>query len=268
MRCWNVRTATPRRSRGRSCVSCRNSCPLWLYPITGQGAPRHCWPPHGLAHVAQGNGEWAASVTVATDDDRIADALSDEPVTVVMTAKDHTSGTDRLAEVATKKGWDDDVIVVNLQGDEPLMPAENIAQVASLLARYSDAAISTLWEPITNREEFLNPAAVKLVADASGRALYFSRAPIPWPRDTFEDLSTPVSACRHIGLYAYRAGFLRAFTAMAPSPLERLESLEQLRALEAGEVIMVAPAVVTVPAGVDTPDDLARVRECMEVGKC
>jgi 3-deoxy-manno-octulosonate cytidylyltransferase (CMP-KDO synthetase) len=210
----------------------------------------------------------AASVTVATDDDRIADALSDEPVTVVMTAKDHTSGTDRLAEVATKKGWDDDVIVVNLQGDEPLMPAENIAQVASLLARYSDAAISTLWEPITNREEFLNPAAVKLVADASGRALYFSRAPIPWPRDTFEDLSTPVSACRHIGLYAYRAGFLRAFTAMAPSPLERLESLEQLRALEAGEVIMVAPAVVTVPAGVDTPDDLARVRECMEVGKC
>lgn len=206
----------------------------------------------------------AASVTVATDDQRIVDALAGEDIDIVMTSPAHTSGTDRLAEVVSIKDWDDNVIVVNLQGDEPLMPAANVTQVATLLADRKDAAISTLWEPLTEREEFFNPSAVKLVADAAGRALYFSRAPIPWPRDTLDDSSVAIDARRHVGLYAYRASFLRAFTAMAPSPLERLESLEQLRAIEAGEVIVVAKASLAVPAGVDTPDDLARVRQQVE----
>lgn len=210
----------------------------------------------------------AASVTLATDDQRVVDALDGEDVDIVMTSSDHASGTDRLAEVVNIKGWDDKVIVVNLQGDEPLMPAANITQVATLLVERQDAAMSTLWEPILEREEFLNPAAVKVVADTTGRALYFSRAPIPWPRDTHEDTSASINACRHIGLYGYRAGFLRAFTAMAPSALERIESLEQLRAIEAGETIAVARACANVPPGVDTPDDLERVRQQMESRQC
>lgn len=206
----------------------------------------------------------AASVTVATDDQRIADALRDSAVQTVMTSREHRSGTDRLAEVVNHYRWSDDTIVVNLQGDEPQMPPANLQQVASLLHEHTHADISTLWAPITDESEFMDPAVVKIVVSHDQRALYFSRAPIPYPRDTTLTDGAVTDARRHIGLYAYRAGFLRRFSALPPSSLERLESLEQLRALDAGSIIVAARAASPVPAGVDTPADLDRVRSDME----
>ena len=203
----------------------------------------------------------AREVRVAADDPRIADALEGCGVQVAMTSVDHVSGTDRLAECARIAGWDDDTIVVNLQGDEPVAPAAGIRAVAELL-HASGAAMSTLAAPIVDVETLLDPNAVKLVRADNGDALYFSRAPIPWPRDAFagEQRQLPEGQgwLRHIGIYGYRAGFLRNFAAMPPGRLERIESLEQLRVLEAGHRISVGLTPEPFPPGVDTPEDLLR----------
>jgi 3-deoxy-manno-octulosonate cytidylyltransferase (CMP-KDO synthetase) len=204
----------------------------------------------------------AAEVVVATDDARIADALRAAPVRVVMTRADHASGSDRLAECAQTLGWADDAIVVNLQGDEPLAPPSGIRIVAECLASGS-APMATLATPIGAVQEMFDPNCVKVVAGLDGHALYFSRAPVPWARDAFartrDVLPAGFTPLRHIGLYAYRAGFLRTFAGLAPTPAERAEALEQLRALEHGHRIAVRLAPEPFPAGVDTPADLARV---------
>ncbi|WP_133478001.1 3-deoxy-manno-octulosonate cytidylyltransferase [Cognatilysobacter segetis] len=215
-----------------------------------------------VLHVARRALEAGArEVWVATDDARIADALSGTPVRIAMTAADHASGTDRLAECARLAGWGDDTIVVNLQGDEPFAPVAGIRAVAELLDA-SSAPMATLAAVIDDVEQLLDPNAVKVVADATGHALYFSRAPIPWPRDAFarsRDVLPPDGPwLRHIGIYAYRAGFLQAFASMPPGRLESIESLEQLRVLEAGHRIAVAVTPAPFPPGVDTPEDLAR----------
>ena len=215
-----------------------------------------------IVHVARRAVEaGAAAVVIATDDPRIADAVAPLGLDVCMTSPSHASGTDRLAEVATLRGWTDDRIVVNLQGDEPLAPPAAIRCVADTLAA-SAAPIATLATPIRDTRELFDPNAVKLVRDAHGLALYFSRAPIPWHRDAFAQDRVnlpPHTWLRHIGLYAYRAGALRAFAAMPAGALERIESLEQLRVLEAGWRIAVALSPEPFPAGVDTEDDLQRV---------
>ena len=178
-----------------------------------------------------------------------------------MTRADHASGTDRLAECAAIAGWGDDTIVVNLQGDEPFAPADGIRTVAALVAS-SGAPMSTLAAPISDIGTLLDPNAVKLVRAVSGDVLYFSRAPVPWPRDAFAQARDALPAghawLRHIGIYGYRAGFLRAFAAMPPTALERLEALEQLRVLENGHRIAVALAPSPFPPGIDTPEDLER----------
>ena len=202
----------------------------------------------------------AREVWVATDDARIAEALNGSGVQVAMTSADHQSGTDRLAECARIAGWADDTIVVNLQGDEPFAPADGIACVARTVAD-SGAGIATLAAPIDDIEILHDPNAVKVVLAANGDALYFSRAPVPWPRDAFARDRTAMPQgrwLRHIGIYGYRVSALRAFAALSPGTLERTESLEQLRALEAGWRIAVALAPSPFPPGVDTPEDLAR----------
>jgi 3-deoxy-manno-octulosonate cytidylyltransferase (CMP-KDO synthetase) len=209
----------------------------------------------------------AAQVVVATDDRRIADAVAGFPLTVCMTRPDHPSGTDRLAECAQALGWADDTIVVNLQGDEPFAPPEGIREVARTLAR-SAAPMATLATPVDDTDAYFDPNAVKVVRAASGLALYFSRAPLPWQRDRFaRDRTTPApGALRHIGIYAYRAGFLRQFAALPPGALEQLEALEQLRVLEAGHAIAVGLAPVPFPPGVDTEEDLARAERRWQEG--
>ena len=203
----------------------------------------------------------ASEVWVAADDQRIAEALAGSGVRVAMTSTSHPSGTDRLAECARIAGWSDDTIVVNLQGDEPFAPVEGISAVATLL-RDSSAEMATLAAPITDAETLFDPNAVKLVQAASGDALYFSRAPLPWPRDAFMrdrgQLPEGGHWLRHIGIYAYRAGFLQRFAAMPPGRLEQIESLEQLRVLEAGFRIAAMQTPAPFPPGVDTPEDLAR----------
>lgn len=203
----------------------------------------------------------ARDVWVAADDDRIAQALERSGVRIAMTAPDHASGTDRLAECARIAGWSDDTIVVNLQGDEPFAPAAGIRAAAQALAT-STAEMATLAAPIDDVETLFDPNAVKLVRADDGSALYFSRAPIPWPRDAFLQDRTVMPQgghwLRHIGIYAYRAGFLQRFAALPPGRLERIESLEQLRVLEAGFRIAVALTPEPFPPGVDTPEDLAR----------
>lgn len=209
-----------------------------------------------LQHVAErALAAGAREVVVATDDTRIADALQLPGVRVCMTSPGHASGTDRLAECARTLAWPDDAIIVNLQGDEPFAPADGIRQVATLL-ECSGLEMATLATPIRDWAQFLDPNAVKVVADAGGGALYFTRAPAPWPRDAVGQV--PETALRHIGIYAYRAGFLQRLSALPASPLERCESLEQLRALENGFGIAVARALAEFPPGVDTQEDLAR----------
>jgi 3-deoxy-manno-octulosonate cytidylyltransferase (CMP-KDO synthetase) len=213
----------------------------------------------------------AREVWVAADDARIADALDGSGVRIAMTSPDHASGTDRLAECARIAGWSDDTLVVNLQGDEPFAPAAGIRAVAALLAQ-SGAEMATLAAPVGDVETLFDPNAVKLVRNARGDALYFSRAPLPWPRDAFaadrSRLPAPAGDAwlRHIGIYAYRAGFLQRFAAMPPGRLELIESLEQLRVLEAGFRIAVAPTPAPFPAGVDTPEDLARAEARLAAG--
>ncbi|HTA65846.1 MAG TPA: 3-deoxy-manno-octulosonate cytidylyltransferase [Xanthomonadaceae bacterium] len=207
----------------------------------------------------------ADEVVVATDSARIADALSGRGVRVCMTRVDHVSGTDRLAECVVQLGWDDARIVVNLQGDEPFAPPEGIRAVAQCLAA-SGAEMATLAAPIDEVATLFDPNAVKVVRATNGDALYFSRAALPWDRDRFarERLGALADGwLRHIGIYAYRAGFLRRFAAMPPGRLERIESLEQLRALEAGLRIAVGVTPVPFPSGVDTEADLVRAERML-----
>lgn len=209
----------------------------------------------------------AEEVVVATDDERIAIALGGSGVGVVMTRADHASGSDRLAECAAIRGWSADTIVVNLQGDEPLAPASGIRAVAATLAN-GDAPMATLAVPLQDCAELFDPNVVKLVRDGRGNALYFSRAPMPWPRDAFmtgrEQLPDNVPFLRHIGIYAYRAGFLAQLAKLPRTALETVESLEQLRALEHGYSIAVGIAPEAFPGGVDTFADLARVEAWLE----
>lgn len=207
----------------------------------------------------------ANEVVVATDDTRVANAVGTASgASVVMTRDDHPSGTDRIAEVAATRGWADAEIVVNVQGDEPLLPPALVDQVATLLASDSRADIATLSVPIGSLEEFLDPNAVKVVSAADRSALYFSRAPIPWNRDgapqgiTSQKVFT--GAQRHLGIYAYRVASLKKITSMPPGALEQSEKLEQLRALQAGMRILVTEAASAAGTGVDTEHDLARVR--------
>ena len=223
-----------------------------------------------IVHVARrALAAGADEVVVATDDARIADALAGSDIHVAMTRSDHASGSDRLAECARTLGWPDDAIVVNLQGDEPLAPASGIREVAAALAD-GDAPMATLAMPVASVDELFDPNCVKLVRGEDGRALYFSRAPLPWPRDAFardrRELPSDVPYLRHIGIYAYRAGFLRRFAGLPRTPLEQIESLEQLRALEHGFAIAVRIAPEPFPPGVDTPEDLARVERLMGAG--
>lgn len=210
----------------------------------------------------------ASSLVIATDDTRIRDVAQGFGAQVCMTSSEHPSGTDRLQQVAREMAWDDEQIVVNVQGDEPLIPPAVIDQVAANLATRPQAGMATLCEPLEKLEELLNPNAVKVVADREGMALYFSRAPIPWPRDAFaqsrEAMPSEGQWQRHIGIYAYRTRFLHQYVTWEPAPLELLESLEQLRALYNGERIHVAPAVQPVPGGVDTQQDLDAV--CASLG--
>ena len=211
----------------------------------------------------------AREVWVATDDARIAEALQGSGVQVAMTSAEHQSGTDRLAECSRIAGWGDDTIVVNLQGDEPFAPADGIACVARTVAE-SGAGIATLATPIGDIETLLDPNAVKVVLAGNGDALYFSRAPVPWPRDAFawnREAMPEGRWLRHIGIYGYRVAALRAFSQLPAGRLEHIESLEQLRALEAGWRIAVNLAPSPFPPGVDTPEDLARAERTWQVDR-
>jgi 3-deoxy-manno-octulosonate cytidylyltransferase (CMP-KDO synthetase) len=205
----------------------------------------------------------AGEVVVATDDQRILAVCARLGIDAELTAVNHHSGSDRVAEVIERRGWNDDTIVVNLQGDEPCMPSALIDQVAANLAARGEIGLATLAHPIDDITTLFDPHVVKVVISTAGFALYFSRAPIPWHRDEFlghrAGLPKSVAFLRHIGLYAYRAAFLARFVTLAPAPLEIAESLEQLRALWHGAPIHVGLAAETPGPGVDTPDDLKRV---------
>lgn len=228
-----------------------------------------------VVHVAARAREaGAARVIIATDADEVLAAAAAHGIEAILTSPAHPTGTDRLAEVAERLALDDDALVVNVQGDEPLVPPDLVRACARLLADRPDCAIATAAHPIHTSDEFLNPNVVKVVLDATGRALYFSRAPIPFPREAM--LATrPVAGAagpaalamptgfeplRHVGLYAYRAGFLRRFPGLARPPIEHYECLEQLRALAHGYAIAVLRTADAPPAGVDTVEDLERVR--------
>lgn len=227
-----------------------------LQDIAGKPMVEHVWQ--------QAKKSRATRVVIATDDVRIFEVCKAFGAEVLMTRVDHNSGTDRLAEVAECLGLAADAIVVNVQGDEPMIPPAIIDQVAANLAAHAEAQIATLAEPIADAETLFNPNAVKVVADQQGLALTFTRAPLPWARDAFADgrqtLPAHVPYRRHIGIYAYRAGFLHDFVTWGPCWLEDTECLEQLRALWHGVRIHVADAVESPPAGVDTAQDLQRVR--------
>ena len=203
----------------------------------------------------------AESVLVATDDDRIAQALNGAPCKVVMTSAEHQSGSDRLAEVVRAQKLPDSDIVVNVQGDEPTIPARLINEVAACLEAAPNAAMATAAQAIDNVEDWQNPNIVKVVLDQFGRAMYFSRAAIPYSRNSNQ---LPL-AWHHIGIYAYRAGFLRRYSALQASDLEQIESLEQLRVLDNGESIMVHTIDYDAGIGVDTAADLERARKIIEL---
>ena len=230
-----------------------------LMDIAGKPMVQRVWEQAGKSR--------ATRVVIATDDERITRLAESFGAQVCLTSPDHPSGTDRLQQVVADLALDDDHIVVNVQGDEPLIPPAVIEQVADNLAREPAAGIATLCEPIETKEDVLNPNIVKVVMDAQGRALYFSRAPIPWPREPFaaggDKLPNVGQWFRHIGVYAYRTRFLHDYVQWPPSPLEQLEQLEQLRAMHHGVPIHVALASEQVPGGVDTPEDLARLRESL-----
>lgn len=218
-----------------------------LLPIHGQ--PMILWTAKRAQAVS-----FADTVCVATDDARIEAVVREAGIRVAMTDSAHASGTDRLAQVARDLGFADDDIVINVQGDEPMVPQLLLEQVMQLLLDNPECAMATLCEPIDDEEAFLRASVVKVVMDNAGRALYFSRAPIPHDRDGVGQV-----AYRHLGLYAYRVRMLKAFSGWQQGVLERLESLEQLRVLEHGERIACAVAKVSLPAGVDTQADLDRL---------
>jgi len=218
-----------------------------------------------VVHVmARARESGASRVIVATDHPEVARAVEAAGGEVCMTRADHHSGTERLAEVIEKYQFADDQIIVNVQGDEPMIPADIVHQVATNLAQ-ADAGMATLAVPITDAEEAFNPNAVKVVMDARGYALYFSRATIPWDRERYGQSREQIgdTLLRHIGIYAYRAGFIRRYISWEPCPLEQIELLEQLRVLWYGEKIHVAVAKTIPGVGVDTPEDLTRVRAAM-----
>ena len=230
-----------------------------LQEIAGKPMIQHVWE--------QACKSSAQQVVVATDDARIVSACEAFGARVVLTRVEHNSGTDRLAEVASQLGLASDARVVNVQGDEPLIPPAIIDQVAANLAAHPEAAIATLAEPIEDVTALFNPNVVKVSSDINGLALTFSRAPLPWARDALAQdrnvLPAGVPYRRHIGIYAYRAGFLHDFVAWGPCQLEDTECLEQLRALWHGVRIHVADALQSPPAGVDTAEDLERVRRLL-----
>ena len=230
-----------------------------LQEIAGKPMIQHVWE--------QACKSSAQQVVVATDDARIVSACEAFGARVVLTRVEHNSGTDRLAEVASQLGLASDAIVVNVQGDEPLIPPAIIDQVAANLAAHPEAAIATLAEPIEDVTALFNPNVVKVSSDINGLALTFSRAPLPWARDALAQdrnvLPAGVPYRRHIGIYAYRAGFLHDFVAWGPCQLEDTECLEQLRALWHGVRIHVADALQSKKAGVDTAEDLERVRRLL-----
>ncbi len=200
----------------------------------------------------------ASEIVIATDFEKIMQAAAEYNIKAVMTRIDHQSGTDRIAEVAQKFGWADDEIVVNVQGDEPLIDPKLIQEVAAHLAKSQDAVMATACHDIHDEASFLNPNVVKVVIDANGNALYFSRAPIPYPRD--EVYKNNIQAHRHIGIYAYRVGFLKQYANLAVTELEKIESLEQLRVLHHGYKIGVTITQNAPASGVDTQEDLDYVR--------
>jgi 3-deoxy-manno-octulosonate cytidylyltransferase (CMP-KDO synthetase) len=209
----------------------------------------------------------AIDVCVATDDERVRAAVAAHGHRAVMTRADHASGTDRIAEVVDAMGWRDEELVVNVQGDEPLIEPALIDVVAVALQKVGHGgapAMSTAAHPLTTAEDFFNPNVVKVVCDAAGRAMYFSRAPMPWARDAFatdrSQLPANLGALRHIGIYGYRAGFLREYGRLPASPIEGIEALEQLRVLWHGHEIRVAVFDHSPQPGVDTPEDLERAR--------
>ncbi|AHE98867.1 3-deoxy-manno-octulosonate cytidylyltransferase [Thioalkalivibrio paradoxus] len=219
-----------------------------------------------IAHVvARARESSAARVIVASDDARVLDVAHASGAEACWTPSDLPSGTDRIAAVAAEQRWPDATCVVNLQGDEPLTPGTLLDELAALLARHPRADMATLGVPIRSAEDLHDPNQVKLVTDAAGRALYFSRAPIPWDREAARAGHSPdlTQARRHLGLYAYRARFLRRLTAEPPAALERIEQLEQLRALAIGAWIQVGIVDAPVPAGVDTPEDVERLERLM-----
>jgi 3-deoxy-manno-octulosonate cytidylyltransferase (CMP-KDO synthetase) len=230
-----------------------------LLEIAGKPMIRHVWERAGQAG--------ADGVVIATDDSRIFDACETFGAHVVMTSAQHSSGTDRIAEVSRMLDWDDDELIVNVQGDEPLIPPPVIAQVAGLLQGRPDAHMATLCTPIHDLDEYMDPNVVKLVAREDGAALYFSRAPIPWLRETAPAGLASQTRCRdalrHIGLYAYRAGALRALADTPACPLETIERLEQLRALWMGYTILTDIADEIPGPGVDTEIQLEEVRRLL-----
>ncbi len=235
-----------------------------LLEIAGRPMIRHVWE-RAVASAAE-------EVVIATDDPRVARCAEDFDARVCLTGGHHRSGSDRIAEVLEQLAWPEERIVVNLQGDEPCTPPALLNQVAEDLAEHSGAAMTTLAEPIRERADLFDPDVVKVVTDAEGYALYFSRAPIPWHRDEFLEGDLPLPKHtdfrRHLGIYAYRAGFLRRYVNWSPAPLELAESLEQLRVLWHGERIHVSRAVEAPGPGVDTRDDLARVEALLGAGRC
>lgn len=228
-----------------------------LADLAGKPMLQHAWE---CANKTQ-----ASEIIIATDDNRIREAAEQFGAQVCITDANHPTGTDRLGEVCKKYHWQDDDIVVNLQGDEPLTPACILQQVANNLARYAKAGMATLSTPIQSVSDVFNPNVVKVVTDKNGFALYFSRAPIPWNRDSGSAISDQHARQyqRHLGIYAYRVGFLRSYGLMKPCHLEQAEKLEQLRALYNGVAIHVDVACELPGPGIDTPEDLIRIRELL-----
>jgi 3-deoxy-manno-octulosonate cytidylyltransferase (CMP-KDO synthetase) len=225
------------------------------------GRPMVAW----VAERARASG--AGRVVVATDHEGVAEVCRAQAIEVCMTSPECASGTDRLAEVATRLGLADETVVVNVQGDEPLIEPELIRATAALLSDKAEAAMATVCHPLTDIAEVMNPNVVKVVLDKDGHALYFSRAPIPWARDAWAEtrasLPADLPVFRHVGLYAYRVGFLKAYPGLARPAIEAQESLEQLRALWYGYRIAVLTVDHASPPGVDTPEDLERVRRLL-----
>jgi len=223
------------------------------------GKPLIIWALESAAKIP------AKMMVVATDDIRIKNMVESAGYKAIMTSNNHQTGTDRVAEVVEVMGLTDETIVVNYQGDEPMTPKENILQLIAALEDNPDASIATLYQYINNYQDLINPNNVKLVSDNSGYALYFSRSPIPYSRECFSHakLDKNISYKHHIGLYAYRASFLKSYTNMAKSDIEETECLEQLRAMSNGHKIIAKKAKRTMPHGIDTSEDIIRFEKSL-----